>query len=1763
MASGKFRKPEHDRILLDAGLHANYLNPGVVGTVHHFHGGGFHLNLPSGECRSFIFSEGLRAEKLQQWKFVLDKCYATSIPLRVLGAFQFNENTWILNKHSLLLRQPAVLRQDELRLYEAFCGGFGGFGRAINFINGHSKQRPFEHVGGFDYDSAACHIHDLNHGIRAQQFEARTPELWEQMSTCDIGILALTAPCISFSLAGLQQGWSGDGARAFSLMLYIAALLGIPVLIIENVANLLENPEFKEGLMNRLKSNGYSCIMHHAFAAVKFLPIHRNRLILIAFFNKQKIGHLDDWRLNPKIDTTWNVKRNDAFLMSLPPVLHKDVQVEPDVLVEYAKISRMPTNFLKNFKHQEGCRRSPCSCEVKPENLLLRCWDGVEPLGSGTMMASYTNQHRIPGCILGQLVNDSNGVRFVHPCEIAINSGITGKLVLPREIGLGAKIIGNCITEFHALIPLLVLLQEWPLGGIRKAFHCNIESWLALFQKCCMNMGNLQLHFDHSWIYISSDECADIIDMNPDMSRKIIMIQLHDTDRNCYEDAPNLVVDPSATVREILRALDELACRKIHHSMKTVDGQSFELDDWIPEECQQVIVETCAGLPTKDIVIRIGQNFAFSIPREDLLTFGDVVMNGSDVDSIRWYNQHGTHCSFQARDDISNLVTEEVDINQQPPLILYDNPRIGIILQIVHRRMTSIDVDFIIEFVPFVDPARIGTLVNAQIDFYSVTGELGAIVDKHGATLSNEMMCLNGMIVRQTIHVDDDLIQENNSQPCYSLIVIGLLQFPVPTMFLQKHHQMVEIRSIPIHKLPMNVATSDVTTYTLQNDHPWNAQSANNTAFVVEYRVDDETLSIEYHEVVVHGMTTAAQILAAHQLMQPNDGWTLFTDKHGQELTSDYIVEVGDTIGLIDNIATDVKSTPISPTIPYCVIEESNGPRPVADRAQGQIKQIAEQIEAKRFTLNNIPECFVLNPSAARIWQTMTHGPPIAKDEMAFYISCLTEGTNIQSLGIVTSEELFSEISINEIASGKENQLMAVMIANHWRLLSVHKQHLHWFYSVSSCEGLELHHKITTIIDHLLPAGFESFTHLGTGIHGWCGWDALEAWTQFQNIRLEPDHEPIRPPLHQQVPAQWNKYHEAMTDHPVLSTQELALILRTKWFKQVTARTTDFLLNENPLGFGRDDASIKGKITGLMISKGHEAADAIKIATQICKIQLGPKDINALMSKKQSVSYPALQQICKANDIEIKGGEEHAVRKLQRFFRSKVSGKSKPVQSLDLAMLVIPSGVFSVEGKPVQVNRTWGPNSQGLSIATKSQIQPFLDQGQRLTAGCCSVILAEHIVVSNPFSIDQHVINVKDHWNGEALIRVNVVHLGDIKATRTPITEVKVEADTGIDLQVAVHHEHLLEPQWSDLMNGPVKMLLRTLNPDNSLVVQHVGFRRWTLKRSRSVPDNADYFAVTVTVKQSEVQQWLKRSGLTTPPIFVSPRMLGTEADNQYRILWMGRDGGLAAAIAATPKVIDHCGVVYKAPSFGIRVVKARYQSAYSELKPGSSYKPNPVSTPKHFLLQGMPKNLHQGSLQEISQELKWGFRMLKKRANGDMIVGAETEPPTSTLLVNGAEVLLTKLETATKITPTLVAGRLRGANKDAKDGEHTPSSTTTANSWTQPMPVQLNSGVSPTLLSVSDDAAMKQSQRLTVLEAQVDELKQQMEADRGHIQQQFEQVEEKIETVSTDLSLSLKAALDQQSKDLMHSFSKLMSKGNSTPNSGKRERSRSPMQCT
>ena len=43
-------------------------------------------------------------------------------------------------------------------------------------------------------------------------------------------------------------------------------------------------------------------------------------------------------------------------------------------------------------------------------------------------------------------------------------------------------------------------------------------------------------------------------------------------------------------------------------------------------------------------------------------------------------------------------------------------------------------------------------------------------------------------------------------------------------------------------------------------------------------------------------------------------------------------------------------------------------------------------------------------------------------------------------------------------------------------------------------------------------------------------------------------------------------------------------------------------------------------------------------------------------------------------------------------------------------------------------------------------------------------------------------MNVHDHWGGEALLRVYLVHFGDVKACRTPLKEVKVVAETSVHI---------------------------------------------------------------------------------------------------------------------------------------------------------------------------------------------------------------------------------------------------------------------------------------------------------------------------------------------------------------------------------------------
>jgi len=232
--------------------------------------------------------------------------------------------------------------------------------------------------------------------------------------------------------------------------------------------------------------------------------------------------------------------------------------------------------------------------------------------------------------------------------------------------------------------------------------------------------------------------------------------------------------------------------------------------------------------------------------------------------------------------------------------------------------------------------------------------------------------------------------------------------------------------------------------------------------------------------------------------------------------------------------------------------------------------------------------------------------------------------------------------------------------------------------------------------------------------------------------------------------------------------------------------------------------------------------------------------------------------------------------------------------------------------------------------------------------------------------------------------------------------------------------------------------------------------------------------------------------------------------------------------------------------SYGIRVSRTRYASAYPELRPDATVKPNLVQALRHYVLQGLPRNISREALDAVSSQIGWGFRLLKKKPNGDLLVGAEKEPPHSTLIVNGKEVMINMVESIKKDPPMIVAGKLRGVDSVRTPGEVT-SVTSSTPSLNSVAVSGLSNGTGANVSSVSEEQMKNQGNRISALEVAIADMQSQMKEDKSEISTKVAQVEAKIDSVTQDLNLSLKDALDRQSKELMSSFSRMM-KGSLTP---------------
>eukprot|EP00438_Fugacium_kawagutii_P013210 Skav218444 [mRNA] locus=scaffold905:62195:64267:+ [translate_table: standard] len=652
----------------------------------------------------------------------------------------------------------------------------------------------------------------------------------------------------------------------------------------------------------------------------------------------------------------------------------------------------------------------------------------------------------------------------------------------------------------------------------------------------------------------------------------------------------------------------------------------------------------------------------------------------------------------------------------------------------------------------------------------------------------------------------------------------------------------------------------------------------------------------------------------------------------------------------------------------------------------------------------------------------------------------------------------------------------------------------------------------------------------------------------------------------------WLAYLEKMKQHPELEC--IIGAVRRRFIDQ-QLRTPTVVAYHGFAGEHDQPQNLKlvGRLAAVMIGRGHPDEESLETARKL--VSEVPMKVKNLSTMRDNKAYSTILELCIERGINLNSiNKTTAVERLQKFFRSKkLKQKSDGKQNeiFDLTQLIIADGVFqNASGEPMSVQSQWSVGAKGLSLATKSEIAPYVKQAKLLTSEINSVLLNEPVQCVEPIKCTQHTIPVLDMTGNKALIQVWAVHFGVEKVTHNPPMEAEMSSADTVIVVISVQKE-LVDPEWwSKFLRGPAKLLMQTMfTPVDRPEVSQIWSRRWSLDGKLSDPMLANGFSLLCSVKAGDIKDWLRSSGLGSVPIFVSPKPGQVFDDLEMRIIWLSKTIHETAVQVAT--VPDHLGVIYKRPSsFGLRVLARRFPSIWAELKPNQK-PPEFIKCTRKYVMDGIPPSMNASQVEQMCQATSWKIKVLRRYSDGRYLVGGEDSPAKDTIAMQDSMILITEYkETPKQTQKSIVAGKLamtpiaRNSPQDEDPlmrndpwlvaREQRVAKWRTAHGNNNAMDTN-EDGQNPT-----QEVLAKQSDRIATVEAKLSELQQQMQVDRASTAEKFQEVHNNLGEVQTTLKQSLTDALQAQSQTLLTQFEALLKPSPRVEASeAKGSRSRSP----
>ena len=437
------------------------------------------------------------------------QCVSDKLPI-----FQLAKGTVALEAVHVQSEDPLVICVDhettiyphgsamvrEITMLELCAGSFGGWSTAMENL-AYDFQVPLKKIIGIDYDHLAMQFWALNHSasyIETQQIA------WQALhnlpgNVAIVGdlqanhwrqavfhqhpeVVTISAPCISWSGAGAEQGFFAEGGMVLLTAIGLMRFSRPRVVLFEQVKNFAGHSHFPK-FMRLVTWAGYRMVYHKCLEAKDHVPMSRPRWIGIAM-DELSHDHFDMAKFIPSwLGPQLFHPQSFGCDWNLPETVKQTVRVPYDVLQKYF-----------DRKYAPSCMKGSLAKHRSTG------WD--EPMT--VLMASYGTQHKfgqpqlqskgLYGHFLRERFVDNpaaSRLRWWHPLELVLMFVPYRKVFLHHDNVEAWKHLGNAITVTHgifalaAILPIMIADSQFPTPDhiIREVLVNRMTSENSRYQR--------------------------------------------------------------------------------------------------------------------------------------------------------------------------------------------------------------------------------------------------------------------------------------------------------------------------------------------------------------------------------------------------------------------------------------------------------------------------------------------------------------------------------------------------------------------------------------------------------------------------------------------------------------------------------------------------------------------------------------------------------------------------------------------------------------------------------------------------------------------------------------------------------------------------------------------------------------------------------------------------------------------------------------------------------------------------------------------------------------------------------------------------------------------------------------------------------------------------------------------------------------------------------------------------------------------------------